>query len=111
MIDQFIARNGVSAPEEMLPKHQDGYALDAITELDLKTANIKTIIWAIGYDFDYSLVRVPVTDEDGFPVQQRGVTRYPGLYFVGLSWLYKRKSPLLMGVGEDADYIASHILE
>jgi cation diffusion facilitator CzcD-associated flavoprotein CzcO len=29
----------------------------------------------------------------------------------GMSWLYKHKSPLLMGVGEDADYSASHITE
>jgi putative flavoprotein involved in K+ transport len=111
MIDQFIDKNQIYAPEETLPKHQDGYALDEVTELDLKAADINTIIWAIGYDFDFSFVKVPVTDEDGYPIQQRGVTKYPGLYFVGLSWLYKRKSPLLMGVGEDADYIASHIAE
>jgi putative flavoprotein involved in K+ transport len=49
--------------------------------------------------------------EDGYPKQPRGVTAYPSLYFVGLSWLHKRKSPLLMGVGEDADFIASHITE
>jgi putative flavoprotein involved in K+ transport len=49
--------------------------------------------------------------EDDYPIQQRGVTQYPGLYFIGMSWLHKRKSPLLMGVGEDADYIASHITE
>ena len=111
MIDQFIEKNSINAPEETLPRHQDGYALDGITELDLRAANISTIIWAIGYEFDYSFVKVPATDEDGYPIQQRGVTQYPGLYFVGLSWLHKRKSPLLMGVGEDADYIASHITD
>lgn len=111
MIDQFIQRNGISAPPETLPKHQDGYEVEEITELDLKAANTNTIIWAMGYDFDYSLVKLPVTDKDGYPIQQRGVTSYPGLYFIGLSWLHKRKSPLLMGVGEDADYIASHITE
>ena len=111
MIDQFIEKNGISAPPESLPQHRDGYAGEEITELDLKSAGINTILWAIGYDFDYSLIKLPVTDEDGYPIQQRGVTAYPGLYFVGLSWLHKRKSPLLMGVGEDADYIASHITE
>lgn len=111
MIDQYIEKNRIDAPEETLPKHQDGYALDEIRELDLKEAGVNTILWAVGYDFDYSFVKVPVTDEEGYPIQQRGVTQYPGLYFVGLSWLYRRKSPLLMGVGEDADYIASHITE
>jgi putative flavoprotein involved in K+ transport len=111
MIDQFIEKKEMDAPQEALPKHQDGYALEEITELDLKMANISTIIWARGYSFDYSFVKLPVTDEDGYPIQQRGVTHYPGLYFIGMSWLYKHKSPLLMGVGEDADYIASHITE
>jgi len=111
MIDQYIEKNGINAPEETLPEHQDGYGIEEITELDLKAADINTIIWAMGYSFDYSLVKLPVTEEDGYPVHQRGVTKFPGLYFVGLSWLYKHKSPLLLGVGEDADYIASYITE
>jgi putative flavoprotein involved in K+ transport len=111
MIDGFIAKKGLSAPPETLPGYQDGYAVEEINELDLKARNIHTIIWAMGYAFDYSFVKLPVTDEDRFPIQQRGVTQYPGLYFVGMNWLSKRKSPLLLGVGEDADYIASHITE
>jgi putative flavoprotein involved in K+ transport len=111
MIDQYIARNAINAPEETLPNHQDGYQVEEVTELDLKAAGINTIIWAMGYNFDYSLVRLPVTDHDGYPLHERGVTQYPGLYFIGLSWLHKRKSPLLMGVGEDADYIATHITD
>jgi putative flavoprotein involved in K+ transport len=111
MIDQYIEKNGINAPEEVLPNYQDGYGLEELTELDLKAAGINSIIWAMGYDFDYSLVKLPVTDEDGYPIHQRGVTQFPGLYFIGLSWLYKHKSPLLLGVAEDADYIASHITE
>jgi hypothetical protein len=51
----------------------------------------------------------PVTDSDGFPAQQRGVTAYPGLYFVGLPWLHTQKSGLLLGVGEDAASVAERI--
>jgi putative flavoprotein involved in K+ transport len=54
-------------------------------------------------------VKLPVFDEDGYPVQRRGVTAYPGLYFLGLHWLYQFKSGLLLGVGEDAAFIASEI--
>jgi putative flavoprotein involved in K+ transport len=109
MIDQYIEKNRVNVSQEVLPKHQDGYSVKEVTELDLKTAGISTIIWAIGYNFDYSIVKLPVTDEDGYPIQRRGVTQYPGLYFLGMSWLYKHKSPLLLGVGEDAEYIVDHI--
>jgi putative flavoprotein involved in K+ transport len=42
-------------------------------------------------------------------LQRRGITSQPGVYFVGLEWLHKPKSGLLLGVGEDAAYIASAI--
>ena len=78
-------------------------------ELDLAASGIRTIIWTIGYQFDFSMVKFPVFDEDGYPIQQRGETAQPGLFFVGLPWLYKQKSGLLAGVGEDAAHIASRI--
>ena len=109
IIDRYIETNGIEAPAETLPGLQDGYSIKDITELDLKNAGIHTVIWAMGYTSDYSLIRLPLTDEDGFPIQQRGITQYPGLYFIGTTWMHKRKSPLFLGVGEDAEYIVSHI--
>ena len=64
---------------------------------------------AMGYAFDFGLVKLPVTDGNGYPVGPRGITGYPGLYFVGLPWLSKLKSGLLLGVGEDAAFIADAI--
>ena len=107
MIDRYIESNGLNAPKETLPDLQDGYSVEVITELDLKAANINTIIWAMGYTADYSLVKLPLTDEDGFPIQQRGITQYPGLYFVGMHWLSKRKSAILLGVNEDVEHIVA----
>lgn len=60
-------------------------------------------------EFIKLFVKLPAFDSDGYPFQYRGVTDYPGLYFVGLPWLYKQKSGHLFGVGEDAEYIASEI--
>ncbi len=34
----------------------------------------------------------------------------PGLYFIGLRFLYTLTSSLLGGVGRDAEYIANHIV-
>jgi putative flavoprotein involved in K+ transport len=109
MIDRYIASIDINAPQETLPDLQDGYSVEVLTELDLKTANINTIIWAMGYAFDYDLVKLPVTDEDNFPIQQRGVTQYPGLYFVGMNWLSKRKSAVLLGVNEDVENIVAEM--
>ena len=55
------------------------------------------------------MVKLPVFDADGYPMQRRGVTQYLGLYFVGLPWLHDAKSGLLYGVAEDAAHVASHI--
>ena len=108
-IDGFIENAGVAAPRESVPRLRDGYQAEPVTELDLKAAGVGTVIWASGYAFDYSLVRLPVFDEDGYPVQRRGVTAYPGLYFVGLTWLHMHKSALLWGVGDDAAFVAAAI--
>ena len=109
-IDAFIEQQALNAPPETLPALRDGFEADEITELDLQAAGITTVIWAKGYRFDFSLVKLPVSDGDGFPIQNRGITNFPGLHFVGLPWLYKYKSGHLVGVGDDAKYIAEAIV-
>lgn len=108
-IDEFIVQHGIDAPEETLPVLTDGFEAPELAELDVKDANIMTVIWATGYTFDFTLVQLPVFDSDGYPIQNRGVTDYPGLYFVGLPWLHNAKSGLLFGLAEDAENIAAAI--
>jgi len=108
-VDDYIEENGLDVPEESLPELKDGYELELIPELDLKSAGITSVIWATGYRFDFSLVKLPIVDEDGYPLQKRGVTEYPGLYFIGLPFLHKLKSGLLSGVGDDAAHLVSVI--
>jgi len=110
-VDEYIAKSAIDAPEEVLPNLKDGYNTEEMRELDLRASNITAVIWATGYSFDFSLVRLPILDSDGYPVQKRGITDYPGLYFVGLPWLHNAKSGLLFGTAQDAAYIASAINE
>lgn len=84
-------------------------ALKEHDSLDLDRENITTILWTTGYAYDYGWVRVPVFDNGGRPVQNRGVTQVPGLYFLGLHWMHTFKSGLLSGVGSDAEYLAEHM--
>ncbi len=109
LVDGYIAQSGLDAPNETLPVLRDGFDLPQLTELNFKDAGVTTVIWAMGYTFNFELVKLPVCDTDGYPLQTRGVTAYPGLYFVGLPWLHTRKSGLLVGFGEDAEYIAAQI--
>jgi putative flavoprotein involved in K+ transport len=108
-VDDYVARTGFTAPPETLPVLTDGFERDVEPALDLRRAGIACAIWATSYSFDYSFVKLPVVDSDGYPIEDRGATRYEGLYFVGLPWLHDAKSGLLYGVGNDAAYIASRI--
>jgi hypothetical protein len=110
-VDAYIATTGMAVSEETLPALRDGFAQPILTELDLKASGITNVIWATGYSFDFSFVRLPVTDGDGFPIQTRGVTAFPGLFFVGLPWLHTAKSGLIYGLSEDARYIADRVAE
>lgn len=109
MFDEYIAKTGMEAPEEHLPQMSEGYEGVEITTLNLAAAGVSAIIWSAGYHFDFSLVRAPVLDGDGFPITRRGVTTFPGLYFVGLPWQDIQKSGLLMGMGDVAAFVAAHI--
>jgi len=108
-VDELIEREGLQAPEDDEPELRDGYSAPIITKLDLDSAGITTVVWATGYSFDFSWVKFPIFDGFGYPVQQRGVTPQPGLYFLGLPWLHTAKSSLLSGVGNDAAHLAEHI--
>ena len=108
-IDTFIQRSGIEAPPETVDILQDGLAQEERTSRDLKESEISTIIWAAGYRFDYHWIRLPIFDGAGFPVSRQGETSSEGLYFVGLPWLPDMKSGLLLGVGENARYIAERI--
>jgi putative flavoprotein involved in K+ transport len=109
MVDSYIVRMGLNAPAEVVLQLRDGYEQEELDTLNLEATGIKTVIWATGYKFDFSFVKLPVTDEDGYPVQARGISDYEGLYFLGMPWLHSRKSGILFGVGEDAAYLAAHI--
>jgi putative flavoprotein involved in K+ transport len=84
-------------------------AVPEVREIDIVREGIGSIIWATGYEYDYDWLHVDVLDGYGRPVQRRGVTSAPGLFFLGLHWMHTFKSGLLSGVGADAAYIADRL--
>ncbi len=109
-VDEYIVKNGMDAPMEEVMVYDDGYRAPVLQSLDLADAGIGVIIWAIGYETDYSMVQLPILDDYKFPRTDRGVTQYPGLYFIGLNWMNKFKSGFLLGIAESARYVAEVIL-
>jgi len=113
-VDKYINDQGWDFPEDTTvdPKGiSDWPNGDAPAELNLADEGITSIIWATGFQYDYSWIDLPITGERNYPKQLRGVTDYPGLYFMGLQWMYGSKSAQFIGVGEDAEYVASHVAE
>jgi putative flavoprotein involved in K+ transport len=106
-VDEYVSATGLDVPE---PEGAETRApVQALTELDLHEAGIGTILWANGFRPDHSWIEGVDTDEQGWPVHDRGVSPVPGLFFVGLHWLHKRKSSLFLGVGEDAAHVADRL--
>jgi putative flavoprotein involved in K+ transport len=86
---------------------RDGYPqLD-----DGRVLEVSNVIWCTGYRPDYSWMDLPLrTTPHGFPIHDRGIVPpIPGLYFIGLLFLYSLSSALLGGVGRDAEYIVEHL--
>jgi putative flavoprotein involved in K+ transport len=104
--DEYARTKALDLPEEAEAVLRV-QAQPAITRLD--GAEISSIIWSTGYAFDFGWIKLPVLDERGAPIQQRGVTSVPGAYFLGLHWMHTFKSGVLFGVGEDAAYLADQI--
>jgi putative flavoprotein involved in K+ transport len=113
-IDEYITKTGMEVDAKSMTggaASKGATPTEPLLTLDLQSAGISTIIWASGYKFDFGWVHIPVFDQAGNPVHRRGITDYRGLYFLGLHWLYKTKSALLFGIGEDAEFIASAIAD
>jgi putative flavoprotein involved in K+ transport len=86
------------------------FVAEAPASIDL--AELGAVIFAGGFRPDYRswLPWAEAFDEHGFPIHEEGAsTVVPGLYFVGVHFLRKRKSSLLVGVGEDAAIVAGQI--
>ena len=81
------------------PVLEDGRVLEA-----------QNVVWCTGYHPGHSWIDLPVFDKDGEVVQNRGIAAgEPGLYFVGLHFLYAMSSTMIHGVGRDAEFIAETI--
>ena len=112
MVDAHVERTGLDAEPE---PHRAAAPIPPVatspTQLDVRADRIGSVIWATGYRFDFDWIELPeIFDAAEAPIHARGVTAIPGLYFLGLPWLHKRKSTFLGGVGEDAAYLAAAIM-
>jgi putative flavoprotein involved in K+ transport len=74
---------------------------------------VENVIWCTGYRPDFSWIDLPIFGQDRGVMQPRHVrgtvADVPGLYFVGLYFLYAMSSGFVPGVGRDAEHVARQI--
>src|SRR5262249_3669852 len=78
---------------------------------DGRVLDVANVVWATGFGRDFSWIKLPVFDEQGEPIHQRGVVgREPGLYFVGLPFQSSLLSGLVAGAGPDARHVVQALV-
>ena len=76
-----------------------------------KVLEVSNVIWCTGYAPNYTWIDLSLPTQNGVPIHDRGiVASCPGLYFMGLLFLYSLSSALVGGVGRDAEHIVDHIV-
>ncbi|MFQ5930767.1 MAG: flavin-containing monooxygenase [Nitrospiraceae bacterium] len=80
---------------------------------DQRVLEVANVIWCTGFRPDFSWIDLSIFGEEEQPIEpvhERGiVAKEPGLYFVGLFFLYAVSSGVLGGVARDALHVVEHI--
>ena len=72
--------------------------------------DVAAVLWTSGFRPGFEWIDVPLRYEGKTPAQKRGViAEAPGLYLVGLHFMYALSSAMIHGVGRDARYVVRTI--
>jgi putative flavoprotein involved in K+ transport len=80
-------------------------------QLDLRSGEIRAVVWATGFRPDYGWLDAPVVDAKGQLRHDGGVVDSPGLYALGLPVLRRRKSTFIYGIEDDAREVIDHLTQ
>ncbi len=73
---------------------------------------VGTVLWCTGFRPDFGWVEPATLDERGWPLHERGVAvGAPGLYFLGLPFLFGFTSMLVLGADRDAGFVADAVAQ
>jgi putative flavoprotein involved in K+ transport len=77
-------------------------------QLDLRSGEIRAVVWATGFRPDYGWLDVPALNAKGQLHHEGGMVDSPGLYALGLPVLRRRKSTFIYGIEDDAREVIDH---
>jgi len=108
--DEWAKMDGYDAeagpPERFAPTRVPE---SARLQLDLRSGEIRAVVWATGFRPDYGWLDVPVVDAKGHLNHEGGVVDSPGLYALGLPVLRRRRSTFMCGIEDDAREVIGHL--
>ena len=82
---------------------------NGLPAIENKVLEVRNIVWCTGFYPSFSWIDIPVFKHKE-PTHVRGVVeKEPGLYFVGLHFLYSMSSGMIHGVERDAKYVVKTI--
>lgn len=96
----------LAAPERFEPSRVPA---SSRLQIDLRSGEFRSVVWATGFRPDYRWLHVPVVDEKGHLTHDGGVVSSPGLYALGLPVLRRRKSTFIHGAEDDAREVIAHL--
>lgn len=109
-IDEWIANEGVDG--EVAPSERSDPTRvpeNAPLMLDLKRGEVRSVVWATGFRPDFSWLELPVFDSAGRLRHDGGVVDAPGVYYLGATFLRRRKSSFIHGSLDDTEDLANHL--
>jgi putative flavoprotein involved in K+ transport len=109
MVDDIIRRRGLHAP----PAEPDDTAgpvdMDPPMAIDLGAHEVGTVVWCTGFTGDFSWLDPGLVDAGGRPRRTDAAAPAPGIWYLGLRWLIRRASGILLGFPGDADTVADEV--
>jgi putative flavoprotein involved in K+ transport len=109
LVDEVIGRRGVDAPPAE-PDHTDEPVdLRPPVALDLQADEVASVVWCTGFTGDFAWLDPALAGADGLPRRQDATAPAPGLWYLGLRWLTRRKSSILFGFRDDAATVADSV--
>ena len=109
MVDETIRTRGLDAPPAVPDEHDAPVRLAPPAALDLRAEAVAGVVWCTGFAGDFTWLDPALVGGDGQPRHADGAGPVPGLWYLGLRWLRRRCSSILLGFPGDAAWVAAAV--
>jgi len=109
MVDELVRRRGLDAPPAAPDEHDAPVDLDPPSSLDLRAEEVGAVVWCTGFGGDFTWLGPRLVGTDGQPLREDTAAPAPGVWYLGLRWLTRRCSGILLGFPGDAAVVADAV--